>query len=316
MNDQDPTERESSAGGHFYGLYKDCGRKFFLKYILGFRPSKTSKPLIFGSVIHDTIKNYYLTYDRDIEETVTHFLTELLKREHDFLLEEDFTQCHLLGPAYLREWDTTWKDFDQKTYDLVEVEQPYELKIGPNEEYIFTVRPDRVFREKTTKRYVIFDTKTTGWSAGGTFRSVDAQDQMTSYIWAVNKIHPEWKVTDAIPDIIFGRPSKVPGRIPTITATRPGEIYRDTYTQAQFEIGMFGTILEISQKVDNLTEYPAEMLFPRNGSSCAKFGCEYIDICRTKINPQNVPITFVRDEWIEELTALKNIKPLPEGVFK
>ena len=123
MNDQDPTERESSAGGHFYGLYKDCGRKFFLKYILGFRPSKTAKPLIFGSVIHDTIKNYYLTYDRDIEETVTHFLNELLKREHDFLLEEDFTQCHLLGPAYLREWDTTWKDFDQKTYDLVEVEQ-------------------------------------------------------------------------------------------------------------------------------------------------------------------------------------------------
>jgi len=307
------SSRESSAGSHFYGTYRDCGRKFFLKYVLGYRPTRTAKALIFGGVMHEAIAAYYLSMQRDIEATIEFFLRELADREEEFLKEEDLITSRTLGPAYLKSWHTTWGEYDERIYDVVEVEEPYEIKLGPNEDYIFTVRLDRVMREKATKRYVVFDTKTTGWSLDGTFKSVNAMDQMTSYIWAINKVHPEWNVTDAIPDIIYGRASKVEGRAPSVKCERPGEIYRDSYSQAQFEIGIFGTILEVSQKVDNLDEYPGEMLFPRNGSTCAKFGCEYLDICRTKVDPNRVPVTFDRDPWVEDdLEDLRKIRPLED----
>lgn len=287
-----PQRRESEAGFHLYSKYRECARQWWLRYGLGIAPDKPGKALIFGGVMHEAIEAYYVKHKRSLPDTIQTFKEILAGRQSEYEDSEVFAEDLDMGPRFLAEWHKTWGEYDKGTYDLVEVETPYRLKLGPNDEFDFTVRVDRVMREKASKRYVVFDTKTTRWSIDGTMKSVDFQDQMTAYLWALRKAHPDWVVTTAVPDIIYAR-----GKV--TTAARPGEIYRSNYALSQFEMGMYGTILEITSKMGNLDEVPDEILFPRNGAQCAKFGCEFADICRTQVTSSTMPLTFHRDPWKE-----------------
>ena len=289
---QPMSKRESEAGFHVYSRYRECPRAFFLRYVMGFQPTHPGKALIFGGVMHEAVEAYYQSGGK-LSVSLDTFQAHLQSRREEYAKAEDYDEDLAIGPMFLREWDATWGSYDKSAYDLVEVETQYNLKLGPNGEFDFTVRPDRVMREKVTKRYVVFDTKTTRWSVQGTFTSVKAQDQMTSYVWAMHTAHPEWTLSTAVPDVIYSRGSKV-------TAERPGEMYFDAYALHQFEMGMYGSILEISSKVAALDEVPHEVSFPRNGSQCAKFGCDYADVCRVRTDETRIPLGFRRDPWKEE----------------
>jgi hypothetical protein len=73
------------------------------------------------------------------------------------------------------------------------------------------------------------------------------------------------------------------------------------FAQGQFEDGMYGTILEITQKVLALQHYPWTMLFPRNGRICGLFGCEYEPICRKQIAPGEKVPGYSLDPWVGEV---------------
>ena len=291
---------------HFYGLYRACPRKFYLRYVLGWRPTQTSPPLLFGSAMHEAQEQYYLN-DFSLRSALERFAEEIHKVEKSYEDGEIFARDVADGPIMLKEWHRTWGEYDNKTYELIGTEVPYEFQIGPEGEFLFTVRLDTIFRHKTTGRYVVKDLKTTRWSDIKTFTSVDYEDQMTSYLWALGKTNPDWEVETAIPDIIYKRQS-------VVRASRPGQIYRSKYALAQFELGMFGTIGEVTQKVLQLENDPPEILFWRDGGQCAKFGCEYVDICRSHASADRVPIGFSRDDWTE-VETLKDIKQL-EGFEK
>lgn len=292
-------KRESPAGFHFYGTYSECRRKFFFRYILGYKPRYSARALLFGGVIHNVLESYYTGSIQTLGGLTEDFDREMEKRRADYESSEDYTADLADGVVMLTEWYRTWHEHDKETYDIIEVEQPYEFSIGPNEEFRFTVRPDVILRHKRTGRYFVKDIKTTRYSDTVTFKSQQCQDQMTSYLWAIDKMHPEWSIESAIVDCMYKR-----GKV--CKATRD-TIYRNEYHKAQFEVGMFGTISEVTQKSQALEELPAEMLFPRDGSQCAKFGCDYIDICRSPANPERVPPGFVRDEWTD-VGELKKIK--------
>ena len=290
---QNEPRRESSAGYHVYSKYRECPRSFYIRSVLGWTPEKTGKALIFGGVMHDAIEAYYKDPARSLSLAIEVFQLGLAARKEEYENEESYDEDIMMGPRFLTVWHDTWNIYDRRTYDLVEVEEPYELRIGPNEEFLFTMRIDRVMREKATKRYIVVDTKTTRWSIPGTFSSVECQDQMTSYLMGLHKVHPEWNATAAVPDILYAR-----GNV--TKAERPGEIYRTAYALLQFEMGMYGTILEIGQKIANLAEIPNEILFPRNGAQCSKFPCVYDIFCRSEINAKRMPLTFTLDPWLKE----------------
>ena len=298
-NNKDEPRRESSAGMHFYSLYTQCPRKWFLKYILGLIPDKTGPALIFGSAMHKGLEAFYKG-TQSLDEMVRAFVDELGSREGEYSDSTKYTEDLSTGPRLLKEWFKTWGEDELTNYEILEVEQEHVVHFGPDDSLIMTVRLDQLVKDKSTGIHYVKDLKTTGWSAGKIYQQTDLGDQMTCYIWAANKVYPEIPIHDAIVDILYHR-----GQV--VTATRPEPLYRTKWDLMAFELGMYGLINELSEKVDLLKEYPPEVLFPRNGNNCGQFGCEYLDICRGRLTAKDEPLGFHRDEWYQQEVA-ENIK--------
>jgi hypothetical protein len=60
-----------------------------------------------------------------------------------------------------------------------------------------------------------------------------------------------------------------------------------------------GTMQELTSKVMALDKLPPQLLFPRHGRNCMKWGCEYEQICRTRPEAKFTPPGFVKDELID-----------------
>ena len=304
--------RESPSGYHFYSLYRECPRKHYIKYGLGFVPEFTGKALIFGGSVHEAIAHYYqhwdLPADKLINSTLKAFEKDLLSRQSEYENPTDYEDDLIRGPVLLSEWHRTWYKYDKKNYKLVEVENQRTVPLGPNDEFIMTVRPDRVFEEKATKLKIVPDVKTTGYSIDASFKTAAAQDQMTSYLWALAKMEPKWQMGECIIDVLFVRKSRAKNPKSLYgepRAERPGTIYRSEEALHQFELGLFGTIMEVSQKYENLKDFHPEILFPRNGKDCSMFNCPYAEICRTHLDKAYLPRGFKRDPWVEKLELQK-----------
>lgn len=288
--------RESRAGGHYYGSYLDCPRKWYLKYYCEIAPRYISRHLIFGGVIHQAFEAYWRA-GRDMTKGIEVFLSSLEERRLEYEKVTDFDEDRNRGPMMLAVWEQTWGDYDRENYEFVEAEQQYVMHVGPEGEFEFTIRPDLVKRDKRNNAYIIVDYKTTGYSVSKAFQAAEMNDQVTSYVWAVRTNHPEWEVPHAEIDVLYNRGQK-------IEAERPGAIYRTEEHLRQFEVGLVGTITEVTQKVKALDDgYPEGLLFPRNGRMCGLFGCEYEKICRTKVERGVVPPGFVHDVWDNEEKA-------------
>jgi len=285
-------ERESPNGYHFYSAYRDCPWKWYIKYIEGIKPRYIAAPLVVGKVIHKAKEAFYRNRmnpsSAEILQIAHDTLAETLSRE---TIDGSPTEVYDKVESLLGTWYETWADHDRQVIEVLEVEQEYEIEFGPEEEtFLFTIRPDRVLRNKEEDTCDVYDTKTTGYSIKRAYQAVDMEDQITAYIWAIKKVHPEWKVDSAIIDILY-RKGKV------AKAERHGPLYRSSLDLKRFELSMYGTILEISQKVQNLSSYPRELLFPRHGRLCGVYGCEYSELCRTSLKEGEIPLGFIRDPW-------------------
>lgn len=290
--------RESPSGWHYYALYKTCPRKWYIKYILGLRPVYTKPPLIFGGVIHEAIAAYYNS-GFNIDTLIETFEGELASRQGEYESSADFLDNMAKGKFMLDKWVSTWRDYDMSDLEILEVEKQYTLKVGPPEDPMdFTVRPDRVVRRKSDGRIVIPDVKTTGYAVDKAIQGAKYDDQLTSYVWAWNKAHPEDTTDTAQVDVMYAR-----GKV--AKAERSEDIIITRYALAQFEMGLYGLIKEITQKVIALKEFPNLLLFPRNGRECGLFGCEYEPICRQNITPDTPVHGFNRDPWVEVEEAIK-----------
>ena len=285
--------RESPSGWHFYSTYRGCPRKFYLRYIQGLRYAFTGKSLIFGGVAHQAIEAYYSS-GMKIDSALEVFYRELLSRKGEYERDEDYLTDLEDGPLMLNYYDRQWREKDLKDWEILELEKEYDIPFGPDNRFHLTVRPDRVVRDRELKKIYPVETKTTRWSIPGTFKNVEMDDQVTSYIWALQKAHPEWEVDSSLIDVLYKR-----GRV--VDAQRPGFAIRGKSELIIFEMELLGTILEISQKVKTLEEIPHPFLFPCNRDHCKKFGCEYDKICRVNLKPDEVPPGYRRDSWRREM---------------
>lgn len=285
-----------------------------MKYVLGLKPRFTSPALIRGGIVHDAHEAYY-DAGWDVEAGI-----ECIERSFDERLDE-FEEAQKMPEikadsiAMFRAWDAKFRG-DQKVEKLVEYEKQRTFKIGPNNDFDFTVRMDRVFRSPERRMMLIRDTKTTSYSVPKAFQSADAEDQMTAYLWAANRIWPDERSIVVEVDVLYKRAS-------VVKAERCGPIYRTPYDLARFELELYGIIAEISQKYAALESLPHQLLFPRNGLTCSIFSCEYAPICRLRLeHGAKPPLGFVNDPWVEENKLLTkaqesfNIELIAKGVKK
>lgn len=292
--------RESPAGYHFYTLYRQNPRHFFLKYILGLKPRFTPPYFIFGGEMHNAIKWYYENgLNRDGMLHV--FTSRMEKRVKEYEDAGKMASDIYRGREMLKVWSDKWRETDISVWEVIECERVYEFLIGPDENYLFTVRPDQVRRHREEGFYTVVDFKTSSWSPKTPFDDANREDQVTGYIWALRKAHPDWEVERAEIEVLYNK-----GKV--FKAERPGYIYRTPFDLKVFEIGMVGTITEIAQKYKAWKSgIPWPFLFPRNAENCTRWGKDpYERLCRKDIKPGEVPYGFIRDEW-SDLDSLMEI---------
>lgn len=285
--------RESPSGFHFYSTYRNCPRSWYLKYVLGLRPQFTPTPLLFGGAIHEAISVFYQN-NLNLPMAVREFREQMQDRRPEYQDLEKFTDDFNRGQPLLEKWASRWEAHDQDVYKVLEVEHEHQVALGPDNEFTFTVRPDRVLKSKKTGVVYVCETKTTSWSLQRMFASTEKSDQVTSYIWAVRKTHPDWNVESCIIDVLYNK-----GKV--FDADRPGLAIRSKGDLAVFELGLYGTITELTQKYLSLSRYPWPLLFPCNRTHCSLFGCEYDSICSTNVQPGELPPGFRKDDWTQEL---------------
>jgi hypothetical protein len=285
--------RESPSGWHFYSLYRGCPRKWYLKYIQGLKYRFTPKALIFGGIMHDSLEEYYKK-DYSIAKALEKFHGEINSRKKEYEKEDDFKKDLEEGPQILSYYDKKYREIDRRNWKILELEKQHTIKFGPDNAFKLTVRCDRVVEDKELKKIYPVEVKTTRYSIPGMFKNTEMDDQVTSYIWALQKVHPEWKVDSCLIDVLYKRQS-------VIDCQRPGFATRGKAELLLFEMELLGTILEVSQKVKTLGEIPHPFLFPCNRDHCQKFGCEMDKICRVNLKPDEVPPMYVKDSWKREM---------------
>ena len=207
-NTEREKQRESPSGLSFYMTFVDCARKGYIKYINGLRPDIKSPPLIFGSAFHDAKKLYWegpFNANGMLEE----FDSSLLAMKDEYEDSEKYNDDLQRGHSMIDNWLFTHHDENQDRYVPLAVEQQYDIMIGPNEDFLFTIRPDVILKDKKFQKNIIMDTKSTGWSLDMVFKTNSLGDQLTAYIWGVSKAHPEWKIETAQIDCSYARGKKV-----------------------------------------------------------------------------------------------------------
>jgi hypothetical protein len=261
-------------------------------------PKITSPALVYGGTIHKALEKLYKTHS--IQKAQDTFTTELTNREKEYAEYDTFESDYLGGQRMLENYYQTFFEKDINEYHIIEGEKQYELPIGPEElNFSMTIKPDLVLQDKTTKEYLVRDFKTTGYSISKALKNAECNDQVTGYIWALNKAHPDWNLSCAQIDILYHRRGSN-----KYESFRGDEIYRTKYDLANFELTMTGIIRDVSEKVKHLNNLPSELLFPRHGAFCGLFGCEYEDICRNDLSIYMdheilPPHGFMYDTWEE-----------------
>lgn len=284
--------RESHAGFHFYNLYQNCPRKFYIAKILRIVPKKQSSALMFGSAFHEGKATFYKT--KSAKRAVSKLLKELEETKN--LYEDiDVYEDHVFkGPILLTEWIKEFGQDDLENFEFLSVEEEMIVDLGS---FYLTVRPDAVVRNKADNNVYIMETKTTHFSEKLTKINVKTGDQATAYLLAVTNRWPEHKVLGVWPDIAYWNAKSK--RNENIILDRSLLVTRTRRDLREYQVSTAALISQISQRVQELPNYEPIVLFPRNTSWCSMFfrECEYEPICRNVdlTEKGRAPMGFRRD---------------------
>ena len=283
-------DRESPAGFHFISYYIENPYGWYLRYIRGYRPKFTKPALILGSALHSACEIMYKTWVK--EDVMAAFAHIMRARKPEYEDVDKWRGDLDDGNAMLSKWYDTWCEYDQKTYNILHVEDKFAVPL-PNG-YYMTVKPDLVVEEKVDGKPIrILDHKSSRRSMGMAHEYLAGSDQCTSYLWAIGQLYPGRKITGVESDVLYKNRSKV-------DAQRVGIIQRSDREIAEFQLGMIGALSEMSQKVKGLAAgWPPHLLFPRNGKDESFFGSEWPHIYRGPLpeDPTECPFGYEIDTW-------------------
>jgi len=296
---QAPKKRqESSSGFHYINLYQCCPRKFYLRYVKGWRPKFTPAPLIQGSAFHEGKATWYQKKSEKKAIEMAIGIVEESKKELDS--ETIYQEITFRIPHLLHYWIDRFGKSDLVEYKVVAVEKQLVVPIG-HTPYVMTIRPDTILQNKANGLKYIMETKTSGFSHRVTTDAVVYGDQATAYIYGVKKmLFPD--IYGVIPDIAYWNSRS--RDLSNMQFLRPEIVLRDEYALEQFEMGMGQAFTEVNQKIEALKHgYAPEVLFPRNSYYCLSYSkpCQYAMVCHRNVKGMRVPSELKVDRAKKEL---------------
>jgi len=270
--------RASKAGYHFINLYQQCPRKWWIHYGLGLVPKQIGKALIYGKAWHEALEVIYTTNDETA--ALERGLAELDACTAEYRYAEDLAVDKAKMRAMIPLWSAWWRGMS-KEYDVLEVEHEYSAELASGAKMTF--RPDALLERKSDKTVYIAEHKSTSYSVDNMVHTVEAQDQATAYLWGLRKARPDLapRICGVLLDIAYVRVYK--GTVSDKGLVDGAIVNRTARDLAEFELSMSGLFNELGQKYlawKSASAPPVPVLFPRNGTACSLFGCEYENICR------------------------------------
>jgi len=299
--------RESSAGNSIMSLFQSCPRKFYFRYVLGWRDTRLTDPLAMGSAIHEAQEcfyknnfNYNMCIDRGLE--VINDLNPLLR-------EKLASALHI--------WNGEIGQFERNKVEVLMVEEPIDIKLSNG--FVMTGRLDRLLRDKETDHVFIDDTKSTGWDLTKTLRNYTYHPQPKLYYAGFQDTFPElakectgWRTSGIY---IRERLSKGMGtgefygnaeRSPLVSFL-DGQIQdtRNSYASYTDDIAYRLALIEKEESLPSVA-------FPACGSNCLAFNkvCEYYNYCHKVDQKPNMPYNFEHDSWADDGTVLNQFRGL------
>lgn len=290
------TQKESSAGFHFYNLHQCCQRKFYIKYICRLTPMFVAPPLVQGSAFHEAKEVYYKT---GVTKKAVDVAVAFIKKNQSTLeFKEDYDKILYRVPILILRWIERFGEYDRKIYKFVAIERHFKVVLPHVDgvpDITVTIKPDAIVQEKGSKDIYIMETKTSGFQIETTNMGVQTGDQATSYIYAVQK-NLKKEVRGVIPDIAYW--NKNAKSEDNIQIVRGDIVIRKDRDLEVWEKSVRQEFLEISQKVEALKKgYDEDALFRRNTFYCMSYGkpCEFANICRMPLKPgMDLPYGFAR----------------------
>lgn len=299
--------RESPAGRSVMSLYQECPRKFYFRYVLGWRAKDISDPLALGSAVHEAQEvfyknnfNYSKCFDRGMEVIMD--LNPLLK-------EKVASALHI--------WNGFIGRFEHKNVKVILVEEEVKIKL-PNG-FNMTGRLDRLLQDLETEYYFIDDTKTTGWDLTKTLRNYTYHDQPKLYYAGFKDTFPElaknctgWR-TDGIyvreklsrgegTGEYYGHAERSP-----IVSFLDGQVedLKNSYASYIDDMAYKLALVEKGEEAPSIA-------FPACGGHCLAYNkiCEYYNYCHKVNEKPDMPHNFSKDPWADDGTCLNQFREL------
>ncbi len=288
----------SSSGFHFFQLYQCCPRKFYFKYVVGLDTKWTPPALVYGAAFHEAKAEFYRT--GNMQDGRNAGIAFIEANKENYQEPEAYEKDLYRLPILYRTWVVKWGLNDLIKYDVVTVEQEFEVVL-PNG-FKYTGRPDTILQDKVTKEYFIMETKTSGFSKDLTMDTVYYGDQVTSY-YVLSKAGLDIEAAGVICDVAYW--NKNAKYEDNIDCLRSDPITRTREEIDDFVDGVAQLFSELSQKIAALETHKPEALFQRNTYYCMSYGkpCEFVDICRTRVRPQDpAPFGFIKKTEVRKLS--------------
>lgn len=281
--------------------YMDCPRKYFYKYILGWRADIPQQALVFGEAWHAAMDSLY-------EIGFTENGVNAAKERFEQLYRLEFSQetDDLYHPKSL------WNAFEAielyalqyaryiQDYEVVEIEVAGTVPIG-YEGARLSFRIDKILRHKKTGKFYVIEHKTTGRGGRQWNDQWILSTQVGVYTHALYCLYPIDLVYGVIVDgVIF---TKKDIKFERVLCERTPEqmavwLQNTRDWQERIDIDTY-TIRWCNE--DTRESEPLKC-FMMNTQSCTKYwGCEFHDFCMSWINPlshiDDVPIGFREEFW-------------------
>ncbi len=275
--------------------FQDCPRRFFFEHILGWQSDTPNVHLAFGSAWHKAMELLHNSEmnEQDVQRAQFVFSEEFEKERPALLSDEHASKNTQNAHKALKQYANAYRGDDFK---ILHTETAGTAPI--REDRVIHFKCDLII-EDTQGQIWSMEHKTTG-RGGSTWKNRwDIDFQVSAYAHAVSALYANRYEDVAgvkINGAILRKSNNEFIRIPCRKGPKDHQLF---IQEANHWIDMIEWNMEILRRTS--VEDDVMFAFPRNPTSCSKFGCEFDGLCSNWRNPlrkcSEPPVGYEEDHW-------------------
>jgi hypothetical protein len=292
---KNPLGGGSLIGWHYVLDARLCLWRFYLKNIIGLRPTFYARALLFGQAFHAGKAYFYENGSKgkmrsnallvkgavDAAESLLHDLRDLYEKDDEYA--QDIAR---VGPL-LEAWARAFGLSDLSGWKVLDVEREFKVPLSSSGVFM-TIRPDTLLLKDDEIR--VMETKTSGFSVQSAIWGVQTGGQRHAYTMGTKLAYPKANRVVMIPDVAFWRKGNLEPR--NIICERGTPLSSTPSELTVFAEEVEATIRDVSERTRTLFARGGDRphtLFPRvrEAGICTAYNrpCEYWEACAMNPTP-------------------------------